>query len=89
MKISGRKHAFSYFYLEKICTLTVQGWTLKKIGDLEEMPSVSTLYSWLKRYPVLKRTVRLSKENRELFKTETEIESLFSFAEIVHHQINF
>lgn len=33
---------------EEICALIVAGWTIKKICDLDDMPSVTTFFKWLR-----------------------------------------
>lgn len=73
------KHTFCYFYLEKICILTLQGMTLKKISCLAGMPPVGVLYSWTKRYPVLKKAINMMKNHRECYKVETEFHSKLNF----------
>lgn len=57
------------------------GWTFKRISSHEEMPTINILYSWTKRYPILKKAVNSSKENRTLFKLENELMGLLQSLE--------
>lgn len=79
------RYVFDYYYLEKICAFTVQGMTLKKIATLQGMPSVTILYSWTKRYPFLKNSVRRAKETRILVKNE---KTLDAFIQKNHYRLN-
>jgi len=77
-KLKNRKFRFDKEILEQIFVFTVRGCTLKKISSIEGMPDVHVLYYWNKKYPCLRRFIKLGKSLREEYELERKIENLMS-----------
>lgn len=72
------KFVFSDYYFELICSLVLEGKTLKEISMIEDMPNVGLIYSWTKRYLILKEGIQSSKKIRQVLLQDLEIDKKLS-----------
>ena len=69
---------FNKYYYEKICALALEGRTIVEIAQMENMPSVDVLYSWIRRYKILKDGLNSSKHFRKEFLVDLKQDLLHS-----------
>ena len=63
-KKTGRPDIYTKELASKVCAEIVQGRSLRTIGSMEGMPSVSCIFTWFDKYPEFKEQYARAKEEQ-------------------------
>lgn len=60
----GRPSGFSQDLADHICEKIVLGWSLRKICEPENMPSIATIFNWLRTEPLFLENYMRAREHQ-------------------------
>ncbi len=69
-KPAGRPSIFTEELSESICELISQGWSVRKICEMEEMPHMDTIFSWLAKNKTFSEQYSRAKEHSAEYDNE-------------------